>query len=373
MMAWRTVIVATLLAGCADPRAVDGTRRCATAADCEAIHPPGIADPASADFHGALVPALGWNLASCATCHGADFAGGKSGKTCLKCHDGGPTACTTCHALPPATGAHAAHGYACSECHVMPATWDAPGHLFDGHGGVIARAQVTLGPIAASGGATPTWDGERCSNTYCHGSAAPAWNGGPSEAPCGSCHAVPPADADHVNPRCSECHGRVVDDAKHIVGAALHANGIVNVGDDSGTCLTCHPSPGAAHAAHTTAAHRIAAPIGCATCHRVPASLHDPGHIDHPRAIVFPDGPALWDATTGQCSNVECHGATTPSWTGPPVVCGSCHGVPPGDAPHTPAMRLQDCASCHARSIDASGQLLVPPGGKHLDGVVDAP
>jgi predicted CxxxxCH...CXXCH cytochrome family protein len=114
----------------------------------------------------------------------------------------------------------------------------------------------------------------------------------------------------------------------------------------------------------------------------VPAALGDPGHIDQPRAVVFPDGTSTlarangatpsWDAARGQCSNVWCHGATTPSWSGPPATCGTCHGVPPADAAHASASGLGSCVRCHSASIDATGQLLAPPAGKHLDGVVDA-
>lgn len=370
------------VAGCADARTVDGGRLCATPGDCESIHPAGIADPNSPDFHAALVQQTGYKLSLCAECHGGDFAGGKSGKSCLKCHAAGPTACDTCHKLPPDTGAHKAHAsmftmtsggsgsYACSECHVVPQTWDQPGHIFDDHGNVLPTVAVVLGPLAHTGGATPTWDGTKCSSTYCHGDATPAWKGGAGEATCGSCHKIPPAN--HAIDKCGQCHGRVAADDKTIVNAALHVDGKVSLGDDQGTCQSCHPSPGGSHTAHLTAPHRIAAPIACTTCHHVPTMVGDPGHIDHPLPVVFPDGPQLWDPTTQTCSSTYCHGNATPMWGGPPAVCGSCHGVPPADASHSATMHLQDCVTCHSRSIDATGQLLPPPLGKHLDGVVDA-
>jgi predicted CxxxxCH...CXXCH cytochrome family protein len=381
MRGW--IVMLALACGCADPRAVVGGRVCATPGACETIHPAGIADPASPDFHGNLIVQRGWQLSQCSECHGADFAGGKSGRSCLKCHEGGPTACTTCHALPPATGAHKAHAsvltttsagagsYACSECHVVPTAWDQPGHIFDQQGNVLPKATVTFGALAHTGGALPQWDGASCSATYCHGDATPSWSGGSADAACGSCHGIPPAN--HANTKCGQCHGRVADDGAHIVDRSLHADGRVSLGDDSGTCRSCHPSPGGAHVAHLTAPHRIAAPIACETCHRVPTAVTDPGHIDHPLPVVFPNGPAQWDATTETCSATYCHGDTKPSWSGPAAVCGSCHGVPPSDAAHAPTMHLQDCAACHARSIDATGQLLPPPLGHHLDGVVDAP
>src|SRR4051794_17551088 len=87
------VAAAFAVCGCADARTVDGGRLCATAGACETIHPAGIADPTSPDFHGDLVKQSGYKLSLCQGCHGDDFGGGKSGKSCLTCHDAGPTAC----------------------------------------------------------------------------------------------------------------------------------------------------------------------------------------------------------------------------------------------------------------------------------------
>jgi hypothetical protein len=100
---------------------------CNLAYERSAIHAGGIMNPADPDFHGALLRAQGWSFGLCATCHGADFSGGRSGASCLTCHSDGPTSCTTCHGQPPTSGAHAAHAagtvaraFACSECHVTP-------------------------------------------------------------------------------------------------------------------------------------------------------------------------------------------------------------------------------------------------------------
>jgi predicted CxxxxCH...CXXCH cytochrome family protein len=392
---WPALLLLLGLSSCGVARRVDDPR-CATPQACEAIHPVGIADPASPDFHGALVRSLGWNLSTCMTCHGDDFAGGRAGKSCLGCHDQGPTGCTVCHGQPPASGAHARHAgrFGCDVCHIKPTRWDEPGHLRDEAGALIDRARVTFGGLARAHGATPSWDGTRCSSTYCHGDATPAWNGGASEAGCGSCHRIPPPS--HASRRCGDCHARVADSTARIVDDRLHVDGTVNVGDDSGSCAACHPLPGGAHAAHLQARHQLRAPLGCGDCHQVPAALDSPGHIDQPGAEVFPDGTsalarsdgarATWDAAAGRCSDVYCHGGgralgadTTativrqPSWDGDQsaAVCGACHGVPPADAAHPAPMTLADCNRCHARTIDASGALV--RGGAHLDGIIDAP
>jgi predicted CxxxxCH...CXXCH cytochrome family protein len=376
----RLALAGLLAVGCGAARPVDG-RLCASSAACEQIHPDGIADPQSPDFHGNLIQANGWDLGVCAKCHGADFAGGTSGKSCLKCHDQGPTGCTVCHAQPPDTGAHLAHTrkFDCTVCHVKPTAYRDVGHLFDTDGSVIARARITFGGIATTNGATPAYDGARCSATYCHGDATPAWNGGSAEATCGSCHTIPPAN--HASNRCGDCHGRVANSSAQIVGEALHVNGKINLGDDSGTCLACHPTPGGAHASHTQALHQLRGPIGCTECHVVPTAVDSPGHIDHPRASVFPPGSGVlarangaqpsWDGM--MCSGTYCHGDAKPTWVpgNGAASCGSCHAIPPADSAHTGVTSLSTCASCHPTTMNASGSLIV--GGTHLDGIVNAP
>ncbi|HEX9104286.1 MAG TPA: CxxxxCH/CxxCH domain-containing protein [Polyangia bacterium] len=361
-------LLAVFAAGCGVAHPPDG-RPCGSAAACEAIHPAGIADPQSPDFHGTLLQSNGWNLGSCTKCHGTDFAGGTSGRSCLKCHSDGPTACTVCHDLPPKSGAHVAHAkkYDCTACHHKPQTWDEPGHLFAADGSVIKTPQVTA-----------AWDGTRCSNTYCHGDATPAWNGGPAEATCGSCHKIPPAN--HASNRCGDCHGRVADNSATIVNDALHVDGKVSLGDDSGTCLACHPSPGGAHKSHATAPHALRGPIGCPECHVVPTAIDSPGHIDHPTPQVFPPGSGTLSRANGamptwdgmQCSGTYCHGNATPTWVpgNGAATCGSCHAIPPATAAHAGVTSLAACATCHPTTMNPSGAIIV--GGTHLDGVVNA-
>ena len=380
---------ALLLAGCAVAQVPDG-RVCGDGG-WDNVHPIGILDPNSFEFHGKLAARLGWNLDQCAHCHGTDFAGGISGVSCLGCHASGPTSCTGCHGRPPASGAHSAHSprYDCSACHVKPSWYGDAGHLVNADGTLRDRAQVTFGAIAGAGA---SWDGSSCANVYCHGSARPIWISG--SAPCGSCHSIPPPS--HARTQCSECHGRVIDARGVIISAALHVDGKVSLGDDSGTCFACHPNPGGAHASHTQARHQLAKPIGCGECHVVPASLTSPGHIDQPGPPpVFPTGSGAlsradsaqpaWNHMLAQCAGVYCHGGgtllssdasptvlRTPSWIpgSGPADCGACHGLPPTNAPHTAAQTLTQCAGCHPTTMDSTGALV--PGGTHLDGKVDA-
>jgi predicted CxxxxCH...CXXCH cytochrome family protein len=104
------------------------------------------------------------------------------------------------------------------------------------------------------------------------------------------------------------------------------------------------------------------------------------GHLDSapPAEVVFGaiatarGAVPAWDGA--KCSNVYCHGSSTPTWTGTAAdnaYCGSCHGLPPTTAAHTPSMALTDCATCHPASVTPYGGILVS-NGKHMNGVVDA-
>lgn len=403
------------------------------------IHAPGLLNPADPEFHGAELRRRGWDFATCQRCHGDDFAGGTSGAPCTTCHVQGPTACDTCHAAVPDTGAHRAHVASatldrpveCSECHRVPARWDDPGHILDASGAVDpAPAEVVLGALANRDVSPPrrtvpaSYDPatRTCTGVYCHGGilgdpaaahATPGWNDGAGAATCGSCHGAPPAN--HAQSECAMCHPTTVDAGGAL--AAAHLDGAIESGDGSGTCTACHGADGnpapprglhgeLATSALAVGAHRVhlspsglTGAIACSECHVVPVTVGAPGHIDTPLpAEVFAPGAGVlaradgatptWDRATATCTGVYCHGAGTalagdpspgvraPVWTaGEQVYCGSCHGVPPDDAAHTPAMTITDCATCHS-DIDAFGNIIVtgsPPTSRHINGVVDAP
>jgi len=383
----KAIVVMLALAGCADERTLSGP--CTT--DCTPdVHAPGILDPTSDNFHGLVLARNDWSFPMCAGCHGADFSGGISKVSCLGCHRDGPTACTTCHGAGPTSSAHPAHAatVACNECHVVPSRWDDDGHIVhDGHA-ITTPAKVTFGARAALGtdrAGPPSWDGATCTNVYCHGATIrvaggamtePRWDDPISPGECTSCHGNPPPN--HLRNDCGSCHPR----------SAPHIDGIVQVGAG---CNGCHGSASSnappmdlagnefttaigvgAHQAHLQALSRISAPIPCATCHLVPASIDAPGHIDTlpPAEVTASLG---WDRTAQTCSSAFCHGASRPVWTSlGQVFCGSCHGIPPVDAPHTPAMTLTSCATCHPGTVDPFGNIIVIDGtSEHINGVVD--
>jgi hypothetical protein len=335
------------------------------------IHPGGILNPRSPEFHGQEVAARGWDLRVCARCHGDDFAGGTSAATCRSCHDAadGPAACDTCHPAAPVTAAHPAHAgrWSCAECHVVPVRWDDPGHVL-GDDGPPAEARYH---DPATGTCT----------VWCHGDVRPRWTGGPGEAACGTCHAVPPPD--HVSDQCVNCHP---------TGPA-HVDGVLQVGRTDG-CDGCHggggdpappvdlwgneftTAPGVgAHQSHLEGPHRIAGTIPCSTCHVVPSTLHAAGHVDTPPPAEV-TAVAGWNRATGRCANA-CHGVSTPVWTAVgqgEIACGSCHGIPPPS--HDPTLRLTDCVTCHSGTVTPFGGIIVtgPPDAavsRHINGTVE--
>jgi predicted CxxxxCH...CXXCH cytochrome family protein len=333
-------VVIVLLVGCAQERE--------PCTDCEVqgVH--------RADYdHAKDVAARGYDLPTCQGCHGEDFAGNGPAPSCLSCHEKGPTACDTCHENPPTTAAHPAHlaqGLACMECHVTPTTWD-------GH----ASGRPVSGPAKVT---QPSWNGERCTNVYCHGTAQPRWTGGATEAACGSCHGVPPPS--HARNECAECHT-----------PAKHVDGKLDVGL---TCTSCHasPPPTGAHAAHNKGGF-FSLPMACSECHKVPTTVTDVGHIDSaaPAELTFGSIATARGANptwNGQsCSDVSCHGPLQPSWSGTAeesAYCGGCHGLPPTTPAHNSGMTTFDCVSCHAQSVTQFGGILVG-GGKHVNGVID--
>jgi predicted CxxxxCH...CXXCH cytochrome family protein len=364
---------------------------CSLADTATSIHAAGILNVASSDFHGQELQRRNWNFSLCAGCHGDDFTGGKAGVACTSCHKDGPTACTTCHGSGPTTNAHVTHrtaNVACAECHVVPQSWDQDGHILHDGVAITTPAKITFGARAnitvdaADRAGPPTFDGTTCSNVYCHGdviraggvATKPAWTD-PITGACDRCHGNPPPS--HAQTNCKTCHP---PDAPHI-------DGIVQIGRTPG-CSGCHgsadsPAPPTdlsgniyttaigvgAHQAHLQAPSKISPPVPCNACHLVPVAITDAGHIDSPPPAEV-NASLSWDRDAQTCATAWCHGSGRPRWTGAnQVFCGSCHGIPPSDSPHTPDMTLTACVTCHPGTVDAFGQILV--GGKHLNGSVD--
>ena len=83
----------------------------------------------------------------------------------------------------------------------------------------------------------PSYDGDRCSNTYCHGTFkngnqanAPRWTDtSTSSGACGTCHGLPPVGVHPADNQCANCHSDVVDANLRFIDPRKHANGKLNV------------------------------------------------------------------------------------------------------------------------------------------------
>jgi predicted CxxxxCH...CXXCH cytochrome family protein len=270
----------------------------------------------------------------------------------------------------------------CASCHVVPAAYDSPGHI-DGDG----KAELVFGGLAIARGATPRFENGRCSGTYCHGATlaggsnpAPSWTDGPGAVACGTCHAVP-LSGHYGGASCHFCHGAVVDASRRILRPDLHPDGVVQAVDLSAECSACHGPPqdlGGAHAAHLAGANGRA--VGCGECHRVPAEVAAPGHLDDTPGAEIAFGPLArtgrsapaWDRAQQRCSGTYCHGATlrgganrAPAWSGGPgeAPCGACHGVP------MPNHYGERCSDCHGAVVDRGGRIVRPD--LHVNGRID--
>ncbi|MCX6136575.1 MAG: hypothetical protein NTV54_03655 [Ignavibacteriales bacterium] len=175
-------------------------------------HLAGWVDVSSAAFHGTAVAGLQWKMDQCRSCHGPDYTGGTSSKSCLTagCHQSRtgaaktPEMCNTCHGdfrgettdivswAPPRTlagdtvesvrgvGAHRKHlagslgrTVRCQECHVVPATLYAQGHLDSNTPAEVYMRDTIANTVTAHGTQVPhplyTSSTGSCASTYCHG------------------------------------------------------------------------------------------------------------------------------------------------------------------------------------------------------------
>ena len=147
----------------------------------------------------------------------------------------------SCDVNSTGNGAHKAHRVDpipaqrvnCANCHAVPLSIWETGHISGAN-----QAKVTFGLLATANGATPTWDGTRCSGVYCHGATLkggaltnPEWmdrTGKPGQ--CGACHwMLHPGGG----PKCHDCHPTTVDENGDLVPNGTHLNGAVDLG--SGT------------------------------------------------------------------------------------------------------------------------------------------
>jgi predicted CxxxxCH...CXXCH cytochrome family protein len=279
----------------------------------QGVHPAGFIVPASDDFHGKVLTANIEKMSECATCHGADLTGGVAKVSCLS---------SGCHAHPEGFASHSSPNFHATS-------------------------------IAAQG-----WDITACA--ACHGSD---FDGGAVKESCNG----------------SGCH--------------------VKADGGPGACYTCHgnaqtkkiyPQWYTTHASHLEGGTLAAATLQCSSCHTVPSVWNAPGHLDgaNPNGaeVLLSDalasthtkgttGIPAYNASTGTCENVYCHGNFTngnnfsPSWKGTAQgACGSCHGnaATGSPLPKPPHVTVETCSVCHAGVVDVNKQ--ITDKTKHVNG-----
>ncbi len=326
-------------------------------------HPDGFASPA---MHG---PELTLQRQDCRSCHGQDLTGG-TGPSCDGCHTPDePQAwrsdCTFCHggednstgAPPrnldgtdgagtfPVHTAHVSDGVAaaadCIQCHVKAVDVLSPGHVFDA---TPAAAEVDLGAGLSPQG---SYDGERCSATYCHGGGrvddgSVAKTDGPLG--CNGCHADMTSageslaamsgshqlhlGVDAVN--CGECHAGVTADGTSIADRARHVDGARDV-----SFLAPGFSFAAADQTCTGTCHGVAHSAFPWTGTGTGARFHPPGY-----AAPTAHGPDM-ELQRMECRS--CHGSDLNGGSGP-----SCNGC------HQPE-RQTTCTYCHGGGLNQTG------------------
>jgi hypothetical protein len=223
----------------------------------------------------------------------------------------------------------------------------------------------------------------------CH---AADFSGGIAKANCLNCHTSPEGPE-----ACNTCHGDFSNPSRPAPPKDINDN-----------TATTFKSVGA-HSVHLFQ-NQLGNSTPCSSCHKTPNEIYETGHIDSdlPAEVMLKDiaaafgaDDAIYDPSTGTCSNTYCHGNFeflrsaappenqfayrnsdgTPSekmtginnmmdWTkidGTKLQCGTCHGLPP--AGHLPAP-LDACYTCHPGVVDEQGN--IADYTKHINGEINA-
>jgi predicted CxxxxCH...CXXCH cytochrome family protein len=245
----------------------------------------------------------------------------------------------------------------CRYCHAVP-----PEGAFDHANGT---SEVTFGSLATMDGATPTFDGNACANTYCHGATlgrggtdhSPTWTS-PAAVTCGSCHGVPPPLPHPQDQDCVRCHPGYTATS---VRKWTHVNG---VSDFPSGCNSCHDIPPNTGEHYEHLHERIA----CDRCHAgyTTTTANETLHRNARQDVTL----AGWNPTSRTCSSISCHGSEYWGRTGTAArqSCNQCHGVPPRSGEHYEHSEYA-CSRCHGTGYSTT----TTNTATHLNTVVDVP
>lgn len=318
--------------------------------DCHgsaASHPTGQTwlDKNSPTFHGSVAKN---DLASCAQCHGDDYAGGLSGVSCSQCHFGPagskvPEGETWIHGTTPHSSL-ALYSAVCNQCHELNRSYgNEPSTCHDCHGSGVAHptGQSWLDKNSSTfHGAEANSDLTQCA--ACHGAD---YLGGTSGVSCSQCHFGPAGSK--VPDGESWSHGTIPHSSLSIYSAVCNQCHNLNrsYGNDPTACHDCHGS-GASHPTGQTwldkksaSFHGIAATndltqcaqchgsdylggvvgVTCSQCHFGPAGSRVPPGVSWIHGRSSHDNQEAFVNVCNQCHTVN------RTYGNAPASCHNCH------------------------------------------------
>ena len=284
------------------------------------------AQSATTGLPGAIYRSVSWTSATTLTCAG--------------CHVNMATDVT-------GTGSHKIHTIAtgsnfdCAVCHAgFTKTSTSP---LTHANGLIELGAAGLTYSQGSGATHPAANGYgTCSANSCHGQGTPTW---------GATSTTPVNGFPFSASQCDKCHSGTV-------AAPFYSTAIPKVTANTNAKVGAHTS-------HLTAPDGLAALLTCADCHGT-VTLNSASHMNGTTNITWSTlatrngtiTPA-YNAATGVCSNVYCHGAgmpggdtsgsnKTPIWnsttflpaTLTAAACATCHGFPPSTVSGHPGVTI---------------------------------
>ena len=334
-------------------------------------------------------PGSGYSSCSAASCHVNPYGtgtvttplwGAEVGNHCAACHNGSGAFDATLGS--PSTGSHAKHmalsGAVCNQCHAGAIKNTSGGDLHKNGNIDVTNGYPSVVPKHAAGAYTGT-----CSTAVCHGSGNVPWGGilWSATDQCGKCHSSTAAGA--------------VTGATPFYGTSFPTKVTSNTDAKVG-----------AHTSHITSTDSVSAALNCADCHgtvTLSSATHMNGTTSFAWSTLATTGGLTpsYNASTGICSNVYCHGAkmsggdtsgtnTTPTWRVPflpatlsAAACGSCHGFPPSALSGHPAVTIPvgfpatvsigTTCSCHANINPAGNSYATIFVNKalHINGILE--
>jgi predicted CxxxxCH...CXXCH cytochrome family protein len=366
------------------------------------VHGLGWNNPSSANFHGTALKAANFDFTECKKCHQGDFSGGTSGVSCASCHPAYPhpagwtaagtstshgvflknvayvdSSCTGCHGSNYTGGTSGKSCFTCHPAYPHSSTFGSGGHqaYIEAHNYGLEECKTCHG-ATYSGGAVVT---QGCMVAGCH-----VDQNGTAKSP----------------EACNTCHGNF-SSPSNVVASFAPPRAL------NGDTQESSPRVGA-HQIHLLGTKGLA--VDCAECHIVPSSITASGHIGAPPAEVVLNGSMAGIVTgdgtnipspqylAGSCANTYCHGNwklrkssapailqfaysdsvmrganASPAWSAGASAgdCSSCHGGSAGvyvPAGHL-AFGITECVACHGDVVDANGA--IKNTAKHINGYID--